>query len=190
MKSKARNRHFRDDPFVPAPVKGELPSPSLTYCGPSGNGRLPWRNGTGSGGRLTTCWPTQWGVLSVQLEVAVKASGTTVTEVFGVGPYVAASLVGYVVDVSRFADRDSFAAYNGTAPMEVSSAGHKVFRLSRRGNRRLNTAVHMTAVTQVSHRYSEGRSYCDRKLKVLLRPQAKRRKNEQRGTALPGAALQ
>ena len=93
-----------------------------------------------------------------RLEVAVKASGTTVTEVFGVGPYVAATVVGYVVDVSRFADRDRFAAYNGTAPIEVSSGGHKVFRLSRRGNRRLNHAVHMAAVTQVAYRHSEGRA--------------------------------
>ena len=100
-----------------------------------------------------------------RLEVAVKASGTTLTEVFGVGPYVAATVIGYVVDVARFADRDHFASYNGTAPIEVSSGGHKVFRLSRRGNCRLNHAVHMAAVTQVSHRHSEGRAYYDRKVK-------------------------
>ncbi len=100
-----------------------------------------------------------------RLEVAVKASGTTVTEVFGVGPYVAGTVIGYVVDVSRFADRDHFASYNGTAPIEVSSGGHKVFRLSRRGNRRLNHAVHMAAVTQVRFRHSEGRAYYDRKIK-------------------------
>jgi hypothetical protein len=74
-------------------------------------------------------------------------------------------VLGYVVDVSRFVDRDHFAAYNGTAPIEVSSGGHKVFRLSRRGNRRLNHAVHMAAVTQVAHRHSEGRVYYDRKIK-------------------------
>jgi hypothetical protein len=51
-----------------------------------------------------------------RLEVAVKASATTATEVFGVGPYVAGTVIGYVVDVGRFADRDHFAAYNGTAP--------------------------------------------------------------------------
>jgi transposase len=100
-----------------------------------------------------------------RLEVAVKASGTTVTEVFGVGPYVAATVLGYVVDIARFADRDHFAAYNGTPPIEVSSGGHKVFRLSRRGNRKLNHAVHMAAVTQVAHRQSEGRAYYDRKVK-------------------------
>ena len=69
---------------------------------------------------------TQMREAKKRLEVAVKASGTTLTEVFGVGPYVAGTVLGYVVDVSRFADRDHFAAYNGTAPIEVSSGGHKV----------------------------------------------------------------
>ena len=36
--------------------------------------------------------------------------------------------------------------------------------LSRRGNRRLNHAVHMAAVTQIRHRHSDGRAYYDRKL--------------------------
>ena len=108
---------------------------------------------------------TQMREAKKRLEVAVKASGTTLTEVFGVGPYVACTVLGYVVDVSRFADRDHFAAYNGTAPIEVSSGGHKVFRLSRRGNRRLNHAVHMAAVTQAAHRHSEGRAYYERKIK-------------------------
>ncbi len=75
-----------------------------------------------------------------RLELAVKASATTVTEVFGVGPYVAATVIGYVGDVSRFLDRDHFAAYNGTAPIEVSSGNHKIFRLSLRGKRWLNHA--------------------------------------------------
>ena len=37
-------------------------------------------------------------------------------------------------------------------------------RLSRRGNRRLNHAVHMAAVTQASHRSSDGRAYYDKKI--------------------------
>ena len=60
--------------------------------------------------------------------------------------------------------RDHFAAYNGTAPIEVSSGQRKVYRLSRRGNRRLNHAIHMAAVTQIRHRHSEGRAYYDKKL--------------------------
>jgi transposase len=100
-----------------------------------------------------------------RISVAVKASKTTLTDLFGVGPIVAAIVIGDVGDVSRFASRDAFAAYNGTAPIEVSSgARRKVFRLSRRGNRRLNHAIHMAAVTQIRHRHSPGRGYHDRKI--------------------------
>ena len=66
--------------------------------------------------------------------------------------------------MSRFASRDNFASYNGTAPIEVSSAGRKVYRLSRRGNHRLNDAIHMAAVTQIRYRHTEGRAYYDKKL--------------------------
>ena len=100
-----------------------------------------------------------------RITAAVSASKTTLTDLFGVGPIVAAIVLGDVGDVSRFASRDAFAAYNGTAPIEVSSgARRKVFRLSRRGNRRLNHAIHMAAVTQIRHRHSPGRSYYDRKI--------------------------
>jgi transposase len=99
-----------------------------------------------------------------KLTIAVRASGTTLTEVFGVGPIVAAIVIGEARGVSRFASRDHFAAYNGTAPIEVSSGRRKIYRLSRRGNRRLNHAIHMAAVTQVSHRHSPGRAYYARKL--------------------------
>jgi transposase len=100
-----------------------------------------------------------------RITAAVTASQTTVTEVFGVGPIVAATVIGDVGDVSRFPSRDHFAAYNGTAPIEVSSGGRrKVFRLSRRGNRRLNHAIHMAAVTQIRHRHSDGRAYYDHKI--------------------------
>ena len=95
---------------------------------------------------------------------AVKASGTTTTEVFGIGPVGAAIAVGQTRDVSRFANRDRFAAYNGTAPIEVGSGGHHVHRLSRRGNRQLNHAIHMAAITQIRHAHSPGRAYYDRKL--------------------------
>ena len=45
------------------------------------------------------------------------------TGLFGVGPVIAAAVIGDVRQVSRFPDRDHFAACNGTAPIEVSSGG-------------------------------------------------------------------
>jgi transposase len=99
-----------------------------------------------------------------RLAAAVQATGTSLTEIFGVGPVIAATVIGEAGDVSRFASRDAFAAYNGTAPVEVSSGKRKVCRLSRRGNRRVNHAAHMTAVTQVRYAHSPGRAYYDKKL--------------------------
>ena len=40
----------------------------------------------------------------------------------------------------------------------------QVYRLSLRGNRRLNHAIHMAAITQISHKHSQGRAYYDKKL--------------------------
>ena len=73
-------------------------------------------------------------------------------------------MIGDVRDVARFPGRDHFAAYNGTAPIELSSGSRKIYRLSRRGNRRLNHVIHMAAVTQIRYRHSEGRTYYERKL--------------------------
>jgi len=99
-----------------------------------------------------------------KIRVAVKASGTTVTDLFGVGPIIAAMLIGYTGDVARFPSRDNFAAYNGTAPVEFSSGGRTVHRLSERGNRNLNHALHMAAICQLRHPHSEGRRYFERKV--------------------------
>jgi transposase len=99
-----------------------------------------------------------------KLAVAVKASGTSLTGIFGVGPVVAATVIGDADGVARFASRDHFAAYNGTAPVEVSSGNRKIYRLSLKGNRRLNHAIHMAAITQIRHRHSDGRAYYDKKL--------------------------
>ena len=66
-----------------------------------------------------------------KLAAAVTASGTSLTEVFGVGPVIAATVIGDVITVARFPSRDHFAACNGTAPVEVSSGQRKIYRLSR-----------------------------------------------------------
>jgi transposase len=99
-----------------------------------------------------------------KLAAAVRASGTSLTGIFGVGPVIAGTVIGDVRHVSRFPSRDHFAAYNGTAPVEVSSGGRKIYRLSLRGNRRLNHAIHMAAISQIRHKHSQGRAYYDKKL--------------------------
>jgi transposase len=99
-----------------------------------------------------------------RIRIAIKASGTSLTEIYGVGPIVAAQVIGYAGDVRRFANRDAFASYSGTAPVEFASGGRVVHRVSQRGNRRLNHALHMAAVTQIRNPGTEGRIYFERKV--------------------------
>ena len=94
----------------------------------------------------------------------MAASATTLTKIFGIGPIVAAMLIGYSGDPTRFTTAARFASYTGTAPIEFSSGGRVTHRLSRRGNRRLNHALHIAAITQIRYPHSPGRDYYDRKL--------------------------
>jgi transposase len=86
--------------------------------------------------------------LNGRIEAEVEASGTTLTEIFGVGPILAARIVGAVGNVARFPTKAHFASYSGTAPVEASSGDVVRHRLSLAGNRRLNYALHMVAVCQ------------------------------------------
>ena len=99
-----------------------------------------------------------------RLEQVVAASGTSTTRIVGVGPVVAAMAVSITGDVGRFKSIGHFAAYNGTAPVEVSSGPQKIYRLSMRGNRQLNHAIHIAAVSQIRHTNNPGRAYYERKL--------------------------
>ena len=110
--------------------------------------------------------------LDVQLKAShkkiretIKATPTSLTDVYGIGPIIAAILIGYTGDIRRFRNRDHYAAYTGTAPVEFSSGGRIVHRLSRRGNRELNHAIHMAAICQLRQPHTEGRVYFDRKVK-------------------------
>jgi transposase len=105
----------------------------------------------------------QMRVSKARIAEAISASGTSLTELFGVGPVVAAMLIGYTCDIARFRDRDHF-AYTGTAPIEMSSGGRITHRLSRRGNRQLNHALHIAAITQIRYPHSPGRAFFDRKV--------------------------
>ena len=70
-------------------------------------------------------------------------------ELHGIGPSSAARLLADVGNIPRFADRDQFASWNGTAPLDASSGEQQRHRLSRAGNRRINRALHIMAVVQL-----------------------------------------
>ena len=59
-------------------------------------------------------------------------------------------------------DRNRFASWTGTAPLDASSGENNRHRLSRAGNRRMNHMIHIAAVTQI-RLDTEGRTYYRRK---------------------------
>jgi transposase len=101
--------------------------------------------------------------LNERIEAEVEACGTTLTEIFGVGPILAAKIVGTVGNVARFPTKAHFASYSGTAPVEASSGEMVRHRLSLAGNRKLNNALHMVAVCQ-ARSDAQGRTYYRKKI--------------------------
>jgi transposase len=75
-----------------------------------------------------------------QIAAAFKESRTTMTEVYGVGPINGALILGEA----------------GTAPLSVSSGDYNRHRLSRAGNRQLNSAIHIAAITQTRNETAAG----------------------------------
>jgi transposase len=100
----------------------------------------------------------------VRLGVAVEAAGTSLTDIYGVGPVVAGLIIGYSGDIEQFPTRHHYAAYNGTAPIEASSGSRKRHRLNPRGNRMLNHALHTIAICQLRYPNTEGRVFYERKV--------------------------
>jgi transposase len=101
--------------------------------------------------------------VEARIKAAVLQSKTSLVQLFGVGPVLAATFLGEVGDIHRFPSRHHFAAHTGTAPLEASSGQVVRHRLSRAGDRKLNHALYMMAMVQV-RRPSAGQAYYRRKL--------------------------
>jgi len=97
-----------------------------------------------------------------ELKELVAATGTSLLGLHGIGPSGAARLLVEVGDLSRFPDRNHFASWTGTAPIDASSGDHVRHRLSRGGNRQINRVLHIMATVQL-RTPTEGRAYYDRK---------------------------
>jgi transposase len=95
---------------------------------------------------------------TAELKTMVTARGSRLMDIDGVGPVVAARILADVGDVARFGDRNRFASWTGTAPLDVSSGEQNRHRLSRAGNRRMNHMLHIAAMTQI-RLDTEGRGY-------------------------------
>ncbi len=96
------------------------------------------------------------------ITAAVAEVDTGLTDLYGLGPIGAATILGEVADIRRYRSRHAFAAANGTAPLPASSGRTTRHRLNRSGNRTLNRVLYTMAITQI-RADTEGRSYYLRK---------------------------
>ncbi len=101
--------------------------------------------------------------IKAELKATVLERGSGLMDIYGIGPAGAARVLADVGDVARFADRNRFASWTGTAPLDASSGEQNRHRLSRAGNRRMNHVLHVAAIVQIRHD-TEGRDYYRRKL--------------------------
>ena len=97
-----------------------------------------------------------------ELRALLADTGTGLLDLHGIGPSGAARLLAEVGDITRFPDRNHFASWTGTAPIDASSGDHVRHRLSRGGNRQINRVLHIMATVQLRNP-TEGRAYYDRK---------------------------
>jgi transposase len=97
-----------------------------------------------------------------ELKALVAATGTGLMDLHGIGPSGAARLLVEVGDITRFPDRNHFASWTGTAPIDASSGDNVRHRLSRGGNRQINRTLLIMATVQLRNT-TEGRAYFDRK---------------------------
>lgn len=102
--------------------------------------------------------------IEARMTAALDEHGTRLREIDGIGAVTAVRLIGRTGIASRFASEHAFATYAGVTPIQIASGDHARHRLSRSGDRRLNSAIHLIAVTQVRMRNSIGRAYFDKKI--------------------------
>ena len=101
--------------------------------------------------------------LKAELKAGVEALGSHLMDIHGVGPVGAARILADVGDVARFPDRNHFASWTGTAPIDASSGEQIRHRLSRAGNRRMNHVLYIAGIVQLRND-TDGRAYYRRKL--------------------------
>jgi transposase len=107
-----------------------------------------------------------------QMTHALDAHGTRLREIDGIGPVTAACLIGRTGRASRFPTAAAYANYNGSAPVQIASADTDRHRLSRYGDRQLNSALYTIAMVQIRMPASAGRGYYDKKIAEGKSPRA------------------
>ena len=89
--------------------------------------------------------------LKDELLARIKAHRPQLLSDTGCGPLTAAILIGRTAGAERFHSDASFALQSGTAPIKCSSGQRQQHRLNRGGDRQLNPALHIIAITRAQH---------------------------------------
>jgi transposase len=89
--------------------------------------------------------------LERELLELVKAHRPQLLTERGCGALTAAILIGRTAGAARFPSDASFARLAGTAPIPCSSGQRDRHRLDRGGDRQLNYALHVIAITRARH---------------------------------------
>ena len=112
---------------------------------------------------------------AARMQSLVEASGSALMDTPGIGPVMAARLIGRTRRAHRFPTSAAFANYAGAAPVEIASADKARHRLSRSGDRQLNSVLHTIAVVQIRMQNSPGHAYYQRKLSEGKTPKEAKR---------------
>ena len=98
--------------------------------------------------------------IDTQIGELVETTGAEVlTGIYGIGTLGAGEILAEVGDPTKYPTKAKFAMANGTAPLQASSGRTIRHRLNRGGNRRLNSTIHIAALTQIRRPGTEGRLY-------------------------------
>ena len=114
-------------------------------------------------GRRVLSLDSELAELERELEAIASAIVPELLAECGVGPVCAAQLVVSSGDPSRMVSEASFAALAGTSPVDASSGQQQRHRLNRGGDRQLNRALHVIALTRVRY-HGETAAYYQRLL--------------------------
>ena len=101
--------------------------------------------------------------LERQIMLRVIRLAPSLLAIPGCGALTAAKIVGETAGVRRFRSKSAYARWNGTAPQPVWSGNTRRYRLTRSGNRQVNSALHRIAITQ-ARRPTLGRQYYERRI--------------------------
>ena len=100
--------------------------------------------------------------LLAELKTLIEAHCPQLLDERGCGPVTAAIIIGHTAGAKRFPTDACFARHAGTAPIPASSGNTQRHRLHRGGDRQLNRAIHIIALSR-ARTDPATRAYLDRR---------------------------